>query len=92
MHLFLNGMSWRNQTEANRLSTALLASTIARRRYLTVRYLMELMGAKSERVTPWREGLQLDEPVTFVGVDRPDGLPQGSEVFTLDRLNALVPA
>lgn len=92
MQLFLRGMSWRNQVEANRLSTALLVSTIARRRYLPMRYLVELMGAKAERVTPWRDGLELGEPVMFVGVERPDGLPEGSEVFALDRLNALVPA
>ena len=92
MQLFMRGMSWRNQVEANRLSTALLASTIAQRRYLTMRYLVELMGGKAERVTRWREGLELDGPVTFVGIERPDGLPEGSEVFTLDRINALVPA
>lgn len=92
MQLFLRGMSWRNQVEANRLSSALLASTIARRRYLPVRYLVELMGAKTERVTSWHEGLVLDGPVSFVGLERPDGLPEGSQVFTLERLNALVPA
>ena len=92
MQLFLRGMSWRNQVEANRMSSALLASTIARRRYLSVRYLTELMAGKAARVTPWRDGLELDGPVTFVGLERPDGLPESSEVFTLERLNALVPA
>ncbi len=92
MQLFLRGMSWRNQVEANRLSTALLVSTISRRRYLTMRYLVELMGDRAQRVTRWREGLELGGPVTFVGLVRPDGLPAGSEVFTLDRFNALVPA
>lgn len=92
MQLFLRGMSWRNQVEANRMSSALLASTIARRRYLPVRYLTGLMAAKAERVTPWQEGLELDGPVTFVGLERPNGLPEGSEVFTLEGLNALVPA
>lgn len=92
MQLSLSGMSWRNQVEANRMSTALLVSTISRRRYLTMRYLVELMGDRAQCVTRWREGLELDGPVTFVGLERPDGLPEGSEVFTLDRFNALVPA
>lgn len=92
MQLFLRGMQWRNQVEANRMSTALLASSIAGRRYLPVRYLIDRMGTKADTVTEWREGVRLDGPVTFVGLERPDGLPEGSEVFTLDRLNALVPA
>jgi hypothetical protein len=92
MNLFMRGMSWRNQVEANRMSSALLASTINRRRYLTVRYLTDLMGAKAGRVSQWRDGLVPDGPVTFVGLERPDGLPDGSEAFTLERLSALVPA
>lgn len=91
MQLFLGGMAWRNQVEANRMSTALLAQSIAGRRYLPVRYLVDLMGAKANAVTQWREGVRLDGPVTFVGLERPDGLPEGSQVYTLDRLNALVP-
>lgn len=91
-NLFLRGTAWRNQVEANRLSTALLVRSIIGRRYLPVRYLVELMGAKADSVTQWHEGLRLGEPVTFVGLERPDGLPEGSRVFALDWLNALVPA
>jgi hypothetical protein len=32
------------------------------------------------------------EPVTCIGLERPEGLPAGSEVFTLDRLGDLIPA
>ena len=32
------------------------------------------------------------DPVTYVGLQRPEGLPEGSTVITLDTLNQLVPA
>lgn len=92
MHLFLRGGEWRNQVEANRLSTALLARSIVERQFLPVRHLVDLLGSKAGAVTEYREGMELAGPVTFIGLDRPEGLPAGSEVFTLDRLNALVPA
>lgn len=92
MNLFLQGGTWRNQVEDNRLSTALLARSIVERRYLPVRHLVDLLGAKAGRVSEYREGMRLDGPVTFVGIERPEGLPEGSEAFTLDRLKALVPA
>jgi hypothetical protein len=32
------------------------------------------------------------DPVTFVGLEPPEQLPEGSEVYTLDRLGDLIPA
>jgi hypothetical protein len=32
-----------------------------------------------------------DEPVTFIGIEAPEGLPDGSETYTLDRLSELIP-
>ncbi|WP_430788799.1 hypothetical protein [Actinoplanes sp. G11-F43] len=32
-----------------------------------------------------------DGPVTSVGVHTPDGLPEGSEVYTMDRITGLLP-
>jgi hypothetical protein len=90
--LFLRGASWQNQVETNRLSTSLLARSIVQRRYLPVRHLVDLLRANAGSFTEYHEGLVLDGPVTFVGVERPDGLPEGSQAYTLERLNALVPA
>ena len=86
------GSAWGNRVEMNRMSTALVAQSILGRRYLTVRDLTEMMAAKAGRVSEWRPGMLLDGPVTFVGLEAPDGLPEASDVYALDRLNALVPA
>jgi hypothetical protein len=77
--------------ETNRLSTALLTRAILGRRYLTVGHLVDLAAAKAGSCVPYEPGMELDGPVTFVGIERPEGLPDGSDVFTLDRHNELVP-
>jgi hypothetical protein len=41
-------------------------------------------------VTTW-DGRLPDEPVTFIGIAAPEGLPEGSETLTLDRLHELIP-
>jgi hypothetical protein len=92
LHMFLRGASWGNQVESNRLSTALLARSIVERRFTPVGHLVGLLRTKAGVFSEYRDGMVFDGPVTFVGLDRPEGLPSGSEVYTLDRLNALVPA
>lgn len=89
LHLYLAGAPRFNRIEANRLSTGLLARALVRREYLTVSYLVDLLRA--ENVMAWDPGVRLDEPVTFLGTHRPDGLPEGSTVITLDRLDQLIP-
>jgi hypothetical protein len=90
--LFLRGTSWRNQVEANRVSTTLLVRSLMERRYLPMRYLIDLLRVSAESFSEYGDGVKLDGPVTYVGLERPDDLPEGSQVYALDRLNALVPA
>ena len=92
MQLFLRGGAWRNQIEGNMFSSALLTRTIVERQYLRIGYLVDLMRAEAEEFSEYEEGMEFDGPVTFVGLERPEGLPEGSEVFTPDRFNSLVPA
>ncbi|RSN67276.1 TerD family protein [Actinomadura sp. WAC 06369] len=90
MHLHLRGGFAFNAVEGNRVTTATLTRAVIERRYLTVRYLVDLMEPRQLTVL---DGVPLpDEPVTFVGLDRPDGLPEGSEAFTLRNLRDLIPA
>lgn len=86
MHLFLRGGLAVNMVETNKLSTTLLVRSILGRRYLTVGDLVALSG-------PYElyDGQGFDGPVTYLGIERPDGLPEGSEVITLNRLAELVP-
>jgi stress response protein SCP2 len=90
MHLYLNGWPNFNRVEANRLSAALLARSIVNRSYLSVEYIMWLLKHKVETVS-WYEGQELAEPVSYLGLDAPEGLPAGSTVVTLSNLNDLIP-
>lgn len=90
LHLYLRGHASFNRVEGNAFTTADRVRALVERRYLTMAYLVDLWRAKGE-VTVW-DGTLPDEPVTFVGLEAPEGLPDGSEVFTLGRLAELIPA
>jgi hypothetical protein len=96
LHLYLRGHGtarWggpTNQVEGGRVTATMLARSVVEREYLRVGYLADLWRRKGCEVlnaVP-EEG----EPVTYIGLERPEGLPDGSEVFTLDRLGDLIPA
>lgn len=85
LHLYLAGSPSFNRVEVNRLSTSLLTRTVAGCQYLTVGYLVDLLRGKAGSVTERAPGQPLAAPVTFLGLHRPDGLPDGSTVITLDQ-------
>ncbi|HEX4222663.1 MAG TPA: TerD family protein [Pseudonocardiaceae bacterium] len=91
LHLYVQGTGFGNVIEHNRLSTALLARTVIERDYLPMGYLIDLLRVKADRYTSYEPGMTVTEPVTFIGVDRPEGLPAGSTVITLDELGRLIP-
>lgn len=78
LHLYLRGRPAFNQVEGNAVGTA-------ERWYLTMSYLLDRWRPRAA-VTMWT-GEPPDEPVTFVGIKAPDG----SEIYTLDRLAELLP-
>ncbi|MEU4624733.1 hypothetical protein AB0G04_32765 [Actinoplanes sp. NPDC023801] len=89
LHLYLTGRPSFNQVEGNRFTTADRVRALIERRYLTVAYLVDLWRARAE-VATW-DGRLPDEPVTFIGLEAPEGLPPGSDVISLDRLTELIP-
>lgn len=91
MHLGVRGRDWGNQTETTGLGTSALVRGIVERRFLLLSYLVKLLCAKAETYALYEPGMELTEPVTFVGIERPEGLPEGSDVLTLGRLNELIP-
>jgi hypothetical protein len=90
LHLYQQGRPFFNRVEDNTFTTADRVRALVERRYLTMSYLVDLWRARTE-VTTW-DGTLPQEPVTFIGIEAPDGLPDGSEVYTLDRLSELIPA
>jgi hypothetical protein len=91
LHLYLRGWPAFNRVEENTYSTADRVRALVERRYLTIGYLVDLWRATTD-VSLWDGQAGFPEPVTYVGIERPEGLPDGSEVYTLDRLTELIPA
>jgi hypothetical protein len=56
-----------------------------------VRYLIGLMSDGATAVELWDDETVLDEPVTYIGLERPERLPAGSRVVTLENLRDLIP-
>ena len=96
LHLYLRGhgtATWggpTNQVEGGRVTATMLARSVVEREYLRVGYLADLWRRKGCEVL---DAVPEDgEPVTYIGLEQPERLPDGSEVFTLDRLGDLIPA
>ncbi|MGI5239427.1 hypothetical protein [Dactylosporangium sp. CA-139066] len=89
LHLYLRGRPSFNRVEDNTFTTADRVRALMERRYLTVSYLVDRWRSRAE-VLAW-DGRAPDEPVTFIGIEAPEGLPEGSETYTLNRLNELIP-
>ncbi|MEV5710139.1 hypothetical protein [Actinoallomurus sp. NPDC052274] len=92
LHLFLNGHPSFNRVEGNRVTTGHLVRGIVEREYLRVQYLVDLLKAKANTVTAHRAGESVDGPVTYIGLEQPEDLPDGSVAYTLSSLRDLIPA
>ncbi|MBE1530541.1 TerD family protein [Actinomadura algeriensis] len=90
MHLHLRGRMQFNTVEGNRISTAELTRSVIERRYLTVRHLVDLM--EPAELTMLDGAPPPAGPVTFIGLERPEGLHADSTVYTLRNLRDLIPA
>ncbi|GAA0222024.1 hypothetical protein [Cryptosporangium japonicum] len=89
LHLYLSGRPSFNRVEDNTFTTSDRVRALMERRYLTVSYLVDRWRTETE-VIAW-DGRLPDEPVTFLGIEAPEGLPAGSQVYTLDQLGELIP-
>ncbi|MFF2847926.1 hypothetical protein ACFVT5_16655 [Streptomyces sp. NPDC058001] len=92
LHLYLKGTPSANRVEDNRVSVATLLRPIVERDALTVRYLTGLMADSATATTLWDGGAVPDGPVTYIGMERPEGLHPDSRVVTLENLRDLIPA
>ncbi|MGW6913891.1 hypothetical protein ACWGB8_08740 [Kitasatospora sp. NPDC054939] len=91
LHLYLKGDPTSNQVEGNKVSVATLVRGIVEREFLTVRYLTDLMGGRAASTTLWDGGAVPDGPVTYIGLERPEGLHPDSVVVTPGNLRDLIP-
>ena len=92
LDLCLRGAPSENQVEGHRVSIAVLLRGLLGRTPLTVGHLVALMEESGARTTLWDGRTVPDAPVTYIGLERPDGLAPGSRVFTPENLRDLLPA
>ncbi|WP_441249514.1 hypothetical protein [Kitasatospora sp. McL0602] len=91
LHMYLKGAPVANRVEGNRVSVAMLLRSVVERDYLTVRHLTDLMGGGATTTTLWDGGAAPDDPVTYIGLARPEGLHPDSVVITPENLRDLIP-
>ncbi|MER5940190.1 TerD family protein [Streptomyces sp. NPDC001928] len=89
LHLYLKGSPAANRVEGNRVSVATLLRGIVEREQLTIRYLVGLMDAAT--TTLWDGEKVPDGPVTFIGLQRPEGLHPDSRIVTPENMRDLIP-
>ncbi|HET7012545.1 MAG TPA: hypothetical protein VFI65_01455 [Streptosporangiaceae bacterium] len=90
LHLYLKGRPNFNTVTNNRATASLLTRAIVQRDYLCIGDLMDLISKRGGQVKRF-DGTLPAEPVTFIGLERPDGLADGSQVITLQNLAELIP-
>jgi hypothetical protein len=89
LHLYLKGMPAANRVEETRVTVEALARGIVEREYLTVRWLLGLMG--DAKVTLWDGESVPEGPVTYIGMQRPEGLHPESRILTPENLRDTIP-
>ncbi|GGX93360.1 hypothetical protein GCM10010515_70380 [Streptomyces fructofermentans] len=91
LHLYLKGLSSDNRVEDNQISVAKVVRAVVEREQLTVRYLVDLVTGGDTVVRLLDGGPVPQEPVTYIGLERPEGLHPDSRVITLENLRDLIP-
>lgn len=91
LNMYLNGMPSMNRVEENKLSTALSVRTVVEREYLCIGYLIDLMLSKAESFCWYDSEQKIPDNTTFVGLDAPEGLPEGTTVFTINNIQDMLP-
>ena len=91
LHIYLNGGTHFNRVENNKVSTGMIARAVVERKYLDMGYLAKMLSDKAKTTMNYDKGMTVNVPVTFIGLEAPEGLPEGSKVYTLANLHELIP-
>ncbi|WP_338491695.1 hypothetical protein [Streptomyces sp. SJL17-4] len=92
LHLYLRGAPSANRVEGHRVTISVVMRALLGRTHLTLRHLVGLMEESGAETTLWDGRTVPDGPVTYIGLERPEGLAPGSRVFTPENLRDLLPA
>ncbi|MFD4029486.1 hypothetical protein ACFWVP_02870 [Streptomyces sp. NPDC058637] len=91
LHLYLKGVSSANQVEQNQISVSKVVRAVVEREQLTVGYLIDLMSDDTTVMDRWDRERVPDGPVTYIGLERPEGLHPDSRIITLGNLRDVIP-
>ncbi|MEU9406642.1 hypothetical protein AB0E08_13265 [Streptomyces sp. NPDC048281] len=91
LHLYLRGISSGNRVEENQVSVSKLVRAVVEREQLTVGHLAALMTDDTTTVDLWTGDPVPHDPVTYIGLERPEGLHPDSRIITLQNLRDLIP-
>ncbi|MEU6260563.1 hypothetical protein [Streptomyces sp. NPDC047043] len=91
LHLYLKGTPAANRIEGNRVTVATLLRGIVERDHIGVRYVTDLLAEGGTSVTLWDGETIPEGPVTYIGLERPEGLHPDSRVITPENLRDLIP-
>ncbi|MFD8236219.1 hypothetical protein ACFV20_30605 [Streptomyces sp. NPDC059696] len=92
LHLYLRGITEANRVEENQVSVSKAVRALMEREQLTTRYLVDLMSRDNTAVDLWDGEPVPQEPVTYIGLERPEGLHPDSRIITLENLRDLIPS
>lgn len=91
LHLYLKGISEANRVEENQVSVSKVVRALVEREQLTMGYLIDLMSRDTTTMDLWDGRPVPDEPVMYIGLERPEGLHPDSQVITLENLRDVIP-
>ncbi|MGW4232447.1 hypothetical protein ACWEF9_24705 [Streptomyces sp. NPDC004980] len=91
LHLYLKGISSANRVEENQVSVSKVVRAVMEREQLTVGYLIDLMSDDTTVMDLWDHERVPDGPVTYIGLERPEGLHPDSRIITLENLRDVIP-
>jgi hypothetical protein len=92
LHLYARGPVRGGTAEVSLDDTSRLVRAVVERDYLRVSYLAGLVrGMPGGQVATWDGSTMPGHPVTFIGLEEPEGLPEGSRVITPANLASLIP-
>jgi hypothetical protein len=99
INAFLKGLFAGNATENNTLSTTTMIRSIVENKYLTVEYLVDLLTKKPDVTVVFEDELgdglkedvaDIENGVTYIGREVPEGLPEETKTITLLNLHELL--
>lgn len=91
LHLTMRGMPRFNRMEESSRSTIPQLRAVVERLVLTVGDVLGLLQPKAGRLVTHYDGMDFGTaPVAYFGLSRPDGLPEGSQVFLPSQVPTLL--